>query len=70
LRGGRERAEVFTPLAIEGEDAAALEERLAKAQATPSDESAVRRELGRLESEILRELRRANGEAQRPGRTP
>jgi F0F1-type ATP synthase epsilon subunit len=58
LRHAEGAAEVFTPLAVVGEDVDAVRTALAQALAAPSDERELRALLGRLEGEILRELRR------------
>ena len=61
LRGSRGEIEAFTPIALLGENAADLRARLDQALEAPSEENALRRELGRLETEILRELRHREG---------
>ena len=57
LRSERAAIEVFTPLAIVGADAASVRTKLDQALAVPSEERELRRELQRLETDILRELR-------------
>lgn len=53
----RERAEVYTPLAVTGRDADEVLAELERAVRAPDGELAIRRQLAELEQRILREAR-------------
>ncbi len=57
LDGDRERAILYTPFAVAGEDADEVIAVLDQALATPDGEIAARRRLGELEERIVEELR-------------
>jgi F0F1-type ATP synthase epsilon subunit len=67
LRCDGRRAVVLTPIAVLGDDAAEVRERLEQALAVPSGDLELRRAIERLEKGIRRELRRASGP---PSATP
>ena len=56
------QATLFTPLAVVGNEAAAVQQAIDRALAEPDSEMAVRVTFGRLEGRILTQLRRRPGE--------
>ena len=56
------QATLFTPLAVVGNDAAAVQQAIDRALAEPDSEMAVRVTFGKLEGRILTQLRRRPGE--------
>ena len=58
LVGDGHEVTLHTPLAVAGNDSAAVQRELNDTLASPDSELVVRRKLGRLESRILSELRR------------
>ena len=57
FEGGRERAVLYTPFAVVGEQEEEVLVALDRALATPDSEIAARRRLGELEEHIVEELR-------------
>ena len=56
------QAHLFTPLAVVGNEAAAVQQAIDRALAAPDSEMAVRVTFGKLEGRILTQLRRRPGE--------
>ncbi len=62
------RAVVLTPIAVAGDDAEAVRARLAEALEAPRADAELRRAIERLETGILRDLRKGEGLAAREPR--